>query len=217
VVAADADHARAGARRGGHRTLGKDDVAGAKKNAARRRATIVFLDESGFSERPAIRGTWAPRGHTPVLIHRLRSWRNLSAIGAVAYPSRSPRRARLLLATHTENVRSPHVVRFLKHLRRHLRGPVVLLWDGLNAHRSIETRAYLDAQRSWLTVHRLPAYAPELNPVEGVWSWFKGTVAANLCPEGLAPIRRQLGKGRRRLHRRPDLFQSFLHKAGLFI
>jgi transposase len=192
-------------------------LAGAKKNAARRRATIVFLDESGFSERPAIRSTWAPRGHTPVLTHRLRSWRKLSAIGAVAYSTRPAGRARLLLATHPDVVRSAQVVQFLKHLRRHLRGPVVLLWDGLNAHRSAETLRYLDAQRCWLTAHRLPAYAPELNPVEGVWAWFKGTVAANFCPEGLAPIRRQIGRGRRRLHRRPDLLQSFLKKTGLFI
>jgi transposase len=120
----------------------------------------------------------------------------------------------LLLATHTDVVRSAQIVGFLRHLRRHLPGPVVLLWDGLHAHRSIETRAHLDAQRSWLTVHRLPAYAPELNPVEGVWAWFKGTVAANLCPEGFGPLRRQIRCGRRRLHRRPDLLQGFLHKAG---
>ena len=63
----------------------------------------------------------------------------------------------------------------------------------------------------------LPAYAPELNPVEGVWAWFKGTVAANLCAEGLAPIRHQLDRGRQRLRRRPDRLQGFLHKAGLFI
>jgi putative transposase len=89
-------------------------------------------------------------------------------------------------------------VRFLRHLRRHLAGPVVLFWDGLNAHRSLETRAHLEAQRSWLTVHRLPAYAPELNPVEGVWAWFKGTATANLCPDGLAPLRQRLRTGRRR-------------------
>lgn len=97
----------------------------------------------------------------------MRSWRNLSAIRAVAYPSRS------------------------------------------------SERAHLDDQRSWLTVHRLPAYAPELNPVEGVWAWFKGTVAANLCPDGFEPLRPQIRCGCRRLHYRPDLLQGFVHKAGL--
>jgi transposase len=94
---------------------------------------------------------------------------------------------------------------------------VVLLWDGLHAHRSRETTAYLKSQRHWLRVQRLPAYAPELNPVEGLWSWFKGGVVPNLCPEGLVPLRAELRRGRRRLQRRPDLLHAFLHKAGLLI
>lgn len=192
-------------------------MAGAKKNAARQGATLVFLDESGFSERPAVRRTWAPRGQTPVLTHRFRSWNNLSVIGALGYRVRSPRRSRVFLRTHPGAVRSPQIIRFLRHLRRHIRGPVILLWDGLHAHRSLETQAYVRAQRSWLTVHRLPAYAPELNPVEGMWAWFKGTVTANLCPESLDPVRQQLRVGRGRLIRHPDRLQSFLHKAGLFI
>jgi transposase len=138
-------------------------------------------------------------------------------IAALAYPTRSPERSRVLLFTHPGPIRSREVVRFLRHLRRHLAGPVVLFWDGLNAHRSLETRAHLEAQRSWLTVHRLPAYAPELNPVEGVWAWFKGTATANLCPDGLAPLRQRLRTGRRRLSRHCDLLRGFLHKAGLFI
>ena len=192
-------------------------MAGGKKNAARRGATIVFVDESGFSERPAVRRTWAPRGQTPVLTHRFRSWSNLSVIGALAYGVRSPRRSRVFLMTHPGAIRSPQVVRFLRHLRRHIRGSVVLLWDGLHAHRSLETRAYVEAQNTWLTVHRLPAYAPELNPVEGLWAWLKGTAAANLCPDGLAPVRRQVRLGRRRLVRHPDRLRGFLHKAGLSI
>ena len=92
-----------------------------------------------------------------------------------------------------------------------------MFWDGLNAHRSLVTRAYVEAQSSWLTVHRLPAYAPELNPFEGLWAWFKGTAAANLCPDSLGPVRRQLRLGCRRLGRQPDRLHGFLHKAGLSI
>ncbi len=114
-------------------------------------------------------------------------------------------------------VRSDQVVRFLEHLRRHIRGRVLLIWDALNAHRSIETHAYLQAQLSWLTVYRLPPDAPEFNPVEGLWAWFKDTTVANLCALGLhPPIRCQLRLGRRCLARRPALLRGFLHKAGLF-
>lgn len=139
-------------------------------------------------------------------------------IGALAYPARSQRPPRVFFMTHLAAVRSREIVRFLRHLRRHIRGPVVLFWDGLHAHRSRETRAYLETQRSWLTVHRLPAYAPELNPVEGMWAWCKGASGlANFCPDTLDPLRHQLHLGRRRLARSPDRLWSFLHKAGLSI
>lgn len=151
------------------------------------------------------------------MIHRFRSWNNLSVIGALAYRVRSPQRSRVFLRMHPGAVRSPQIIHFLRHLRRHVRGPIILLWDGLHAHRGLETQAYIRTQSSWLAVHRLPAYAPELNPVEAMWSWFKGTVAANLCPETLEPVRQQLRLGRRRLGRNPDRLQSFLHKAGLFL
>jgi transposase len=194
-------------------------VAAGKKNATRRGATIVFLDESGFSQRPPVRRTWAPRGETPVLIHRHRRWQQLSAIGALAYrltPRRRWLRTNVYLQLVPGPVHSAEVVRFLRHLRRHVRTRVILLWDGLQAHRSLETRTYLDANRHWITVERLPAYAPELNPVEGFWSWTKGTAVANFCQDGLDPIRRRVRQGRNRLARRSDLIESFLHKARLF-
>ena len=50
---------------------------------------------------------------------------------------------------------------------------VVLIWDGLSAHWSTKMRAFLDSQRDWLRAERLPAYAPELNPVEGLWANLK--------------------------------------------
>jgi len=153
------------------------------------------------------------------LIHRHRRWRQLSAIGALAYrPSRRGRlgRSQVYLALHPGPIRSPQVVRFLRHLRRHLRGPICLIWDGLNVHRSVQTRAYLEAHRRALHVYRLPAYAPDLNPVEGLWAWLKGSAVPNLCADGLAPLRAQVRAGQRRLRRRPDLLVAFLHKAGLF-
>jgi transposase len=73
-----------------------------------------------------------------------------------------------LLCLHRGAGRSRQIVVFLQHLARHIPGPIVLIWDGLNAHRSRETRAYLANQGRRLTVVRLPAYSPDLNPVEAV-------------------------------------------------
>jgi hypothetical protein len=200
--------------------VGPADLAPGKKNAARRHATIVFLDESGFSERPAVRRTWARRGQTPVLIHRHRAWNRLSAIGALAYRPALRQRsssARLYLALHGDVIRSAEVIRFLRHLRRHVRGPIVLLWDGLHAHRGRETTAYLQSCGRDLRALRLPAYAPELNPVEGLWAWLKGAQVPNLCADGLPVVRAHVTRGRRRAARRPHLLFGFLRKTGLSI
>ena len=72
----------------------------------------------------------------------------------------------------------------LGELGRFLGGEkATVLWDGLPAHRSRAMPAWLHTQRRWLVVERLPAYAPELNPVQGRWSWLKGSQLANLvCP-----------------------------------
>jgi DDE superfamily endonuclease len=64
----------------------------------------------------------------------------------------------------------------------------MLLWDGLPAHRSNAMRAWLATQRSWLVVERLPAYAPELNPIEGLWSSLKAVELANLASPTLAEV-----------------------------
>jgi transposase len=71
-------------RRRSDRPLGRPRLATDKKGARRRRAWIVFQDESGFSLLPPVRATWAPRGHTPVLRHRF-NWKRLSMSAAVAY------------------------------------------------------------------------------------------------------------------------------------
>lgn len=111
-------------------------------------------------------------------------------------------------------VRSPDIIRFLKLLHRHLPGPMIVVWDGVNPHRSRETLQFVD-RCNWLTRVRLPAYAPDLNPVEGAWSGFKRTVVGNFCPEGHRALRHTLRRARRRLTRKRPLLIGFLHKSGL--
>lgn len=59
-----------------------------------------------------------------------------------------------------------------------LDGPTVLVWDNLNTHLTAGMRHYI-AERDWLTVYQLPPYAPDLNPVEGIWSVLRRTTMAN--------------------------------------
>jgi len=136
----------------------------------------------------------------------------MAAIGALAY---GRGRARVFLQLHAGTVRSEQIVGFLRHLRRHVRGRVTLIWDGLNAHRSVTTRTYIDKNRRWLRVVRLPAYAPELNPVEALWAWLKQQRLANVAEVGLDRLADRVRDGARSGRRRPRLLEGFLAKAGL--
>lgn len=84
---------------------------------------------------------------------------------------------------HPGSIRSPQVIEFLQALHRQIPGKILLLWDGAPIHRSKLVTAYLAGQTDWLHVERLPAYAPELNPVEYLWAYWKKHELANFCPK----------------------------------
>jgi hypothetical protein len=138
----------------------------------------------------------------------------MSAMGALAY-SRDGRRARVLLLFQPGAVRAPAILRFLRHLRRHVRGRVVLLWDSVQPHRAAVVCEWIARNESWLSVERLPAYAPDLNPVEGMWNWLKGTSLVNVCEDTLGPVVCRARRGARRLRHRDSVLNGFLTKAGL--
>ena len=190
-------------------------LAAGKKNARRRRAWLVFEDESGLSHQPVVRRTWAPRGRAPILTHTGAHWQRLSVAAALAFRW-DGRRRRFYFHTRPGTYTDGSLIAFLRSLKRHFCGvPVILLWDGLSAHKSRRMTAYLTRQRGWLRVERLPAYAPELNPVEQVWGNVKGTDLANVCPTEILALRRPLRRGFARIRRHPTLAFSFLRHAGL--
>lgn len=82
------------------------------------------------------------------------------------------------------------------------------MWDNVNTHVSAAMRAFLEAHAGWLTVVRLPAYAPDLNPTESVWANVKnglGNLAARGVDHPEAVIRNRL----KRIQYRPELFPGF--------
>ena len=174
---------------------------------------IVFMDESGFSQRPSVRRTWSRKGQTPVL-HEDVTWNRFSAMGAVGFhPGREQMRLFLSLRPHAIN--STEIIGFLRSLRRHVRDPVVLVWDNLPAHRSKAVRDYTHKQRNWLRVEHLPSYAPELNPLEDLWANLAGRELANFVPDDMDQLQRQINKGARRVRRHNELLRSFFRHAEL--
>lgn len=163
---------------------------------------------------PTVRRTWARRGRTPVLRQRTRSYRKLSAIGGVSI---SPRRRRLgwYLQFHRDlAIRQEQIIAFLRHLLRHLRGVVVVVWDRLSAHRGARVRCYIKRQPR-LQVEWLPAYAPELNPEEYGWAHLKGHALANFCPDALDDLHDAVLVAADAVRTRQALLRSFVHASGL--
>lgn len=155
---------------------------------------------------PAVERTYAPIGQTPLLTEQA-TRKHLSVIGAVTPVGQ------LLTSRQAETLRGVDAVRFLQHLERQLGGKLLVYWDGGSIHHG-------EALQEWLAAHpgveieRLPAYAPELNPVEGVWNELKRKDLANASCLDLPELRRLARRGTQRLQRRPDLIRGFFAEAG---
>jgi transposase len=183
-------------------------VAGSKKNAKASGQTIVFVDESGLSERPHRCRTWAPRGQTPVLQYHF-NWHLLSVIAGITLWN-------FYFQLFPGTIKGPQVIEFLKHLMRHIRKPLLIIWDSLNAHRSKLLRDFVDSQNGWLQIEYLPTYAPELNPAEHIWGYLKKHELPNLCPASFLELSASARNALRRMRRRPRLIAAFWHQAELF-
>jgi transposase len=196
--------------------LGPGRLAPGKKNAARIGAALVFLDESGFLMMPLVRRTWAPRGQTPLIRHGTNSYRKVSAIAAlVVSPDRD--RVQLFFRLHPQaNINAGSVLSFLQQLRRHLQCPIVLLWDRFMPHRARLVHDYISGKEDWRSEF-LPAYAPELNPVENVWCYLKTNPMANEALFELDNLAKSTWRHGRALQRREPLLRSLLSHTPLFL
>lgn len=194
-------------------------VAAGKKLAAERGAWICFEDEAGHTLRPPKARTWALRGHTPVIAVSGKGSGRISVAGLFCV--RPEHRARLLYRVKIHRSRKGErrsfaetdYVALLDAAHQYLKAPIVLIWDNLNTHISAAMRK-LVAGRDWLHVIQLPAYAPDLNPTEGVWSHVKrsmGNLATSSVDHLAAIVRNRL----KRIQYRPDLLAGFLAQTGL--
>lgn len=193
----------------------RDEFPRIVQEAGERGAHLVFLDESGFMLTPTVRRTWGPTGQTPDLPCQDRRDR-ISAISGITM---SPERLRLnfyfTLLPDNKNVKSANVVAFLRHLKKQLGGPFTVLWDGSNTHsRAKLVKAYL-AKHPEIIAETFPAYAPEINPDENVWSWTKYGRLANLAANDTRELRQRVEKELATLRTEPRLLDGFIQDAEL--
>src|SRR5712691_2319899 len=138
-----------------------------KKRAKRLGAKIFFLDEAGFQSDPPLGWTYGLKGKTPVVVTsgQRQSLNVISAVNA---------RGEFWAATYTGKLNAEAFVAFLKNFMKGRSGKTFLVIDGHPAHTAKRVDCYLETMEGRLELHRLPSYAPDLNPDEFVWSYMKG-------------------------------------------
>ena len=123
---------------------------------------------------------------------------------------------RLVTRIRDAAFRGPAVVAFLRQLLRQIPGKLLVIWDGAPIHRGRAVTDFLaGGAAARLQLERLPGYAPELNPDEGVWNLLKRTELKNRCCQDLDELRWELGLAIRRLRRTPDRLVACVRQCGL--
>jgi transposase len=125
---------------------------------------------------------------------------------------------KLYLMVDTRPFRSPDVVRFLQHLLAQVAGPLLVIWDGGPIHRGQPVRDFLASEAGHrLQLERLPGYAPELNPDEGIWNYLKRVELKNVCCHNLRHLRDQFRAAVKRLRQKPRIIHACIAQAGLLL
>jgi len=161
-----------------------------------------------LSERPHRVRTWAPRGQTPVLQYHF-NWQRLSAAAGITWWN-------FYFRLYPDTIGAVEAVDFLTHLLRHLPGKLLVIWDRSRTHRSRLVADFAARQRGRLEFEYLPAYAPELNPVEYLWGYWKHHELPNFCPRDFAQLSLAARCALKRMRRRPALVMAFWEQAELF-
>jgi len=151
------------------------------------------------------------RGQTPILSEIL-TRDHLSAISAI-----TPQ-GKLYLHLQEGAMDGWDIVRFLCHLLRHIPGKLLILWDGASIHRGEAVRKFLATdhdQDIWL--ERFPPYAPDLNPDEGIWHYFKNVELRNLCIDNLVQLRAAIHQAATRIRQKTRVITACFQKAQLVL
>jgi transposase len=183
-------------------------LARGQKKAAEETRLVVWVDQSGFYLLPHHVRTWARHGQTPVLrVPLTRDHR--SAIAAITADHR------LVMQTQTGAYHSTDVVRFLRLLLRKLHGKLLIIWDGAPIHRGQPIKDFLSrgaARR--IHLEQLPGYAPDLNPVEGIWNYLKCRELGNVCCRDFSELDTMLRRAKERLRHKRQVIRGCIAECG---
>lgn len=178
-----------------------------RKQARKERRTLVFTDESGFYLLPGRVRTYAPSGRTPVL-HEFQTRDHLSIAGAVTENSH-----RVYTMVRQKALNGSNMVDFLKHLLHVAGSRLLVIWDGSPIHRRQLVQDFVAESRGKLRLERLPAYAPDLNPVEGLWQHLKHVELRNITTRDLEELHLEFHLAVGRIRNKHQLIHAFFQGA----
>lgn len=136
------------------------------------------------------------------------NWKQLSAIAGLSF-------WQFYFRFFPGAIRSEQIIEFLGALRRQIKRPMLIIWDGVATHRSRKVKTWLDALDGHIAIARLPPYAPELNPVEAIWGYLKKHEIANLCLNTIGEVGQFARNRLKSMQRRPHLVTAFWKQAEL--
>ena len=137
---------------------------------------------------------------------------HLSAISGITLDGR------LVMQVQERTFDAAGGVGFLRVLLRKIRGKVLVIWDGSPIHKGKTIQDYLTrgaAKR--LHLERLPGYAPDLNPDEGIWNYLKRVELKNCCCADLVELHLEVRRAKERLRHKRHIIRSFSTHCGYLV
>ncbi len=186
-----------------------------RRHAARRGAYLLFLDESGLLMAPLRRRSWALKGHPWQLQQKARHREKVSVIAALTL---TPRRDRLALAFDTlvnGYYTNATVAEFLSGAVQWMAGPLGVIWDCGSIHAGDPVNELIADSKGRLELEKLPPHAPELMPVEQVWTWLKYSKLCNFAPQDATHLDREIRKVLEPIREDQNRLRHFFHASKL--
>jgi putative transposase len=159
-----------------------------------------------------LKRTWAPRGQTPTIRTSLEHTERLNLIGGLCVTP-AKRKIKLHLQSRRKSISGEEVVRFLKHLLRHVKGPIVMVWDKHPIHRRHTVKDFL-TRHPRIYEYAFPTSAPELNPSEFVWTQIS-EYTASTAPHNGAELRANVFAAVARTRRSPSRLWACIFASDL--
>lgn len=194
----------------------RNDWPRIKQKAARKRAFLMLIDESGFFMAPLLRRTWAPRGHPPEL--KFQKGGKIQKVSVAAAMCLNPKRDTLGLFYKTlidDYFDSFNMAAFLEAMLRSFKGTIVAIWDGGRNHTGAPIRELLKDFPGKLILEDLPPYAPMLNPVEFVWGWLKSGKLSNFSPKDVWDLDKRIVHELNSIYNHQEMLRRLFHRSKL--